>query len=392
MTGHRRLKVVLDISTLINHGQDIGAGRYILNLVKNLLPVESGISYILFGTYAGRNYIHLALDLKKEFAGADISLKLVKAGPGMMKAYEFLRFPPLEFMGINADVFHAMDYAVMPVLNRNIVLTIHDLAFMRFPDSNFKWFIDKYSRMVRQNAVRAKRILASSRSTAGDIQEFFGTDPDKIDAVHLAADPIFKKFALPEIDSSLAGRMGIRKPYILSVGTIEPRKDFVTLIKAYSLARDRDPDLGHQLVIAGRTGWKSEASYEAREKSAYTDDIIFTGRLTDEELVQLYNQARLFVYTSVFEGFGLPPLEAMSCGVPVIASDSSSITEVVGDAGIMVRPGDAEGFADSIINTLGDKDLLNRLSERSLLRAKSFSWQKTAEKTLAAYRKAASAS
>jgi len=392
MTGHRRLKVALDISTLINHGQDIGAGRYILNLVKNLLPMDGGTSYILFGTYNSNEHLHLALDLKKEFTDADVSLKLVKAGPWMMKAYEFLRFPPLEFMGINADVVHAMDYAVMPALNRNIVLTIHDLAFMRFPDSNFKWFIDKYSRMVRQNAARAKRILASSRSTAGDIQEFFGTDPQKIDAVHLAADPIFRKLAPHEIESSLAGRMGISRPYILSVGTIEPRKDFVTLIKAYSLARDSDPDLGHQLVIAGRTGWKSEASYEARERSAYTDDIIFTGRLTDDDLVQLYCQARLFVYTSVFEGFGLPPLEAMSCGLPVIASDSSSITEVAGDAGIMVKPGNAQGFAGRIIDTLHDNDLLRRLSERSLIRAKAFSWQKTAEKTLAAYRKAASAS
>jgi glycosyltransferase involved in cell wall biosynthesis len=392
MKGDKKLKVILDISTLINHGQDIGAGRYILNLVKGLLAIGKDIRYILFGTYASRQYLHLALDLKKEFANADVDLKLVKAGSGMMKAYERLRFPPLEFMGIKADVLHAMDYWIVPSFNRNVVLTVHDLAFMRFPDSNFKWFIDKYSRMVRKNAARAKRILASSRSTAGDIQEFFGTDPDKIEAVHLAADPVFKKLAPYKVDRALPRSLGIKRPYILSVGTIEPRKDFVTLIKAYSLARDRDPDLGHQLVMAGRTGWKSEASYEAREKSAYTDDIIFTGRLTDEELVQLYNQARLFVYTSVFEGFGLPPLEAMSCGVPVIASDSSSITEVVGDAGIMVQPGNAEGFADSIINTLGDKDLLNRLSERSLLRAKSFSWQETAEKTLAAYRKAASAS
>jgi len=389
MTGDRKLKVVLDISTLINHGHDIGAGRYILNLVKGLLAIGEDISYILFGTYDSKQYLHLALDLKKEFVNADVDFRLVKAGSRMMKAYERLRFPPLEFMGIKADVLHAMDYYITPSFNRNVVLTVHDLAFIRFPDSNFKWFTRKYSKMVKKNASRAKRILASSHSTAGDIQEFFGTDPEKIDAVHLAADPVFKKLAPHEIDRTLAGRLGIKRPYILSVGTIEPRKDFVTLIKAYGLARDRHPDLEHQLVIAGRTGWKSEASYEAREKSAYADDILFTGRLADGQLIQLYNQARLFVYTSVFEGFGLPPLEAMSCGIPVIASDSSSISEVVGDAGIMVQPGHAEGFAGSIIKTLNDRNLLNRLSEKSIHRANTFSWQKTAEKTLAAYRKAA---
>jgi glycosyltransferase involved in cell wall biosynthesis len=261
---------------------------------------------------------------------------------------------------------------------------------MRFPDSNFEWFIDKYTRMVEKNANTAARILASSRSTADDICKFFNIKSQKIDAVYLAAEPAFRVLAPNEIDCSVPDCKGIKKPYILSVGTIEPRKDFTTLIKAYGLARDRDPGFKHQLAIAGRTGWKSEATYEAREQSQYADDIIFTGRLTDRELIQLYNQAGLFVYSSIFEGFGFPPLEAMSCGLPVICSDSSSISEVAGEAAILVKPGDAEGFADSMNRTIRDKELMEKLRKRSLARAKDFSWKMTAEKTLSAYRKAAS--
>jgi glycosyltransferase involved in cell wall biosynthesis len=385
-----KLKVILDISTLINHGQDIGAGRYILNLMRGLFSLNDRNEYILFGTYSDNRYLHLAYDLKKEFKDAEISFKFIKTSPRVFKIYESLRFPPLEFFGLKADIMHAMDYAIAPAFNRNIVLTIHDLAFMRFPESNFQWFIKKYSRMVRKNAFAASGILASSKSTADDIQKYFNIKKDKIDIVHLAAGEAFRKLAPNEIDCSIPDCKGISKPYLFSVGTIEPRKDFVTLIKAYGLARDRVPGLKHQLVIAGRTGWKSEATYEARERSKYAKDIIFTGRLTDRELIQLYNQAEIFIYTSIFEGFGFPPLEAMSCGLPVISSDSSSITEVVGNAGILVKPRDAEGFAEKTIKILSDKDLLKKLQQKSLSRAKVFSWQQTAENTLSAYRKAAS--
>ena len=177
---------------------------------------------------------------------------------------------------------------------------------------------------------RAKKILASSQSTADDLHSYFKVDKKKIEAVHLAAGPAFRVLAPNEIDCSVLDCFNIKGPFLLSVGTIEPRKDFATLIKAYGLARDKDPGFRYRLVIAGRTGWKSEATYKAREDSPYRDDIIFTGRLTDRELIQLYNQAEVFVYTSLFEGFGFPPLEAMSCGLPVICSDSSSIKEVVG--------------------------------------------------------------
>jgi glycosyltransferase involved in cell wall biosynthesis len=330
--------------------------------------------------------------MKKDFPEADIRLKLVKAPVSAIKAQERLKFPPVEFFGLKADIIHGMDYVIPPTLNKNIVLTIHDLAFMRFPEFNFSWFIEKYRHMVARNSVLAKRILASSQSTTDDILKYFQAGNDKVRTVHLAAGSEFRKLAFNEIDCSVPRCFNISTPFLFSVGTIEPRKDFVTLIKAYELARDMDPGFRHKLAIAGRTGWKSEKTYESRESSPYKDDIIFTGRLTDRELIQLYNQSDIFVYTSLFEGFGFPPLEAMGCGLPVICSDSSSIKEVVGDAGILIQPGDAKCFSENILKVCGDNKIKGDLSQKSLKRSKDFTWQKTAEKTLSVYREAAGSS
>jgi len=382
MTDNKKLRIGLEVSSLINHGQDIGAGRYILNLVRSLLDIDRINSYLLFGTHTDTRYLDLAFGLGRGLPDSRIGFRFIKVPEKCIKAQERLRFPPIEFMGFKADVFHCMDYMIPPTFNKNIVLTVHDLAFMRFPEFNFEWFIKKYSRMVAKNIMKSRKVLASSESTGRDIIKFYGTMPDKVEVVHLAASPLFKKFEPNEIDKATVSKFGIKGPYILSVGTIEPRKDFVTLIKAYNMARDKKPESFHKLVIAGRTGWKSEATYNEYKLSSFKDDIVFTGRISDQELVQLYNQADIFVYTSLFEGFGFPPLEAMSCGLPVICSDSSSIGEVLGDAGILVNPGDICGFADNILKVLSDNGLMERLSIDSLKRAEKFSWEQTARKTL----------
>lgn len=386
MTDNKKLRIGLEVSSLINHGQDIGAGRYILNLVRSLLDIDRTNSYLLFGTHTNTKYLDLAFGLGRGLPDKRIDFRFTKVPEKCMKAQEKLRFPPIEFMGFRADVFHCMDYIIPPTFNKNIVLTVHDLAFMRFPEFNFEWFIKKYSRMVAKNITNSKKVLASSESTGSDIIKFYGTEPEKVEVAHLAASPVFKKFEPKDIDKVAVSKFGIKGPYILSVGTIEPRKDFVTLIKAYNMARDKKPGPFHKLVIAGRTGWKSEATYNEHTLSPFKDDIIFTGRISDQELVQLYNQAGIFVYTSFFEGFGFPPLEAMSCGLPVICSDSSSIGEVVGDAGILVDPGDIGGFADNILKVLSDRSLMEKLQLNSLKRAEKFSWEETARKTLEVYK------
>ena len=384
MTGNI-FRIGIDISTLLNHGPDIGAGRYIINLVRNLLEIDNKNTYVLTGRYTSARYLEIAYNLKKDFENNKIELKFYRTPQKKLDFWNRFKFPPIEFLGFKADILHCPDYLIPPTLNKNIVLTIHDLAFLRFPEFNFDWFVKKYTGEVKKNAQISKKIIADSKSTKNDIIRFFKINPVKIEVVYLAADNLFKKLLEKEKDISVLKKYKINKKYILSVGTIEPRKNFITLIKAFNLIKQKKTGTDYKLVIAGRTGWKSEATYEEREKSPYREDILFTGRVPDQDLVQIYNQAELFVYPSLFEGFGLPPLEAMSCGLPVIASSTSSLKEVVGDAGILISPGDNIELQKQILYILKNKEIKEELKGKSLIRAKKFSWEETAQKTINLY-------
>lgn len=379
------MRIGIDISTVLNHGQDIGAGRYITNLVKNLLKIDKKNTYVLTGRYITDEYIAIIKNLKSNFASNKIELKLFKTTQKKLDLWNSLRFPPIELMGFKADLLHCPDYLIPPTLNKIIILTIHDLAFIRFPQFNFDWFIKKYTKEVKRNAKLAKKIVADSKSTKDDIIKFFKIDPAKVKIVYLASDSRFKKLANQEKDKEVLKKYGIDKKYILSVGTIEPRKNYSTLIKAFNYIKHNNNNFNCKLVIVGRTGWKSEAAYRERELSLYKDDILFIGRVSDKELVQIYNQAEIFAYPSLFEGFGLPPMEAMSCGLPVIASDSSSLKEVVGDAGILVPSEDYREISRQILYVLKNEKIKKKLKEKSLKQAQNFSWEKTARKTLNIY-------
>ena len=379
------MRIGIEVSTVLDHGHDIGAGRYIINLVKNLLALDKKNIYVLTGRHQTNKNLSIFYDLKSNFSGNKVELKFFKTGARRLRSWDRLRFPPLEMLGLKTDMLHCPDYMIPPTLSKNIILTIHDLGFIRFPEFNFDWFIKKYTREVRRNASLSKKIIADSASTANDIMEFFKTDPGKVEVVHLAADTIFKKLHKKELDPGIIKKFGIDKKYIFSVGTIEPRKDFPTLIRAFNQVKEMGDNFDCKLVIAGRTGWKSEATYRERELSKYTDDILFAGKVSDTELIQLYNQAELFIYPSLFEGFGLPPLEAMSCGLPVILSDTSSLKEIAGSAAVLVKPGDAAGIRRAIIKIISDPAFRKVLSGNSIAQAARFNWKKTAQKTLELY-------
>ncbi len=386
MTGSA-LRIGIDISTLLNHGPDIGAGRYIINLVRNLLKIDKKNTYILTGRYISTDYLEVIDSLRKEFPDSRIELKFFNTSQKKLDLWSGFKFPPLELAGFKVDILHCPDYLIPPTLNRNIILTIHDLAFMRYPEFNFDWFIKKYTRVVQKNARTAKMIIADSLSTKKDIIEFFKINPSKVEVIYLAADKIFKKLSEYEKDKNVLKKYKINKKYILSVGTIEPRKNFITLIKAFNNIKQKYSVFDYKLVIVGRTGWKSEATYAEKDNSPYREDILFPGRVPDEDLVQIYNQAELFAYPSLFEGFGLPPLEAMSCGLPVIASNTSSLKEVIENAGILVKAGDENELGNKILSIIKNMEIKEKLKEKSLAQVKKFSWEETAQKTINLYYK-----
>lgn len=390
------MRIGIDISTVLNHGKDIGAGRYITNLVKTLFETDKENTYVLTGRYITGVNLYIVDELKDIWSGSNrhqngktsknLELNLYRTTQKKLDAWNSCSFPPIEMRGFNSDVLHCPDYLIPPTFNKNIILTIHDLAFMRFPHFNFEWFIKKYVKLVKKNSKIAKNIIASSESTRNDIIKFFNTDSAKVHAIHLAAEKIFKKLDEGEIKRELLKKYGINQRFILSVGTIEPRKNYVTLIKAFNHIKSSSKDFRHQLLIVGKTGWLSEAAYAEFEQSPYKNEIIFLGSLADAELVQLYNMAELFIYPSIFEGFGLPVIEAMQCGLAVLASNTSSIPELIHDRHLLFNPADESEIAHKILEYTGSEIKRKEAAAKCRGFASEFDWKNTAEKTLEVYK------
>ena len=268
-------------------------------------------------------------------------------------------------------------------LKAKYVITVNDLTPFITPQES-KTGRSSVFRMLFPKTLRsADKIICISHNTKDDLIKKFNISSEKISVIHLAVNDNFRK-----MDSLNAQKIlhnyGIRTPYILYVGTLEARKNIPSLIKAFNKLKDlRIP---HQLVIGGKMGWKYKEIFDLTNQLNLTNKITFTGYVKEEDLPILYNAADLFVYPSLYEGFGLPPLEAMACGCPVITSNTSSLPEVVGDAGIMINPTDVNKLADSIYEVLMDKGLQADLTRKGLDRAKLFSWKKCAEETQKIYR------
>ena len=269
-----------------------------------------------------------------------------------------------------------------------VVLTIHDLTFIRFPE-RFSRLKQRYlATLTRYSARRARRILADSAATRDDIVTAFGVPAGRIDVVYAACDPDFRPIdrADPE---QVAFRRAHNLPdrFILYLATLEPRKNVDRLVHAYARLVKRG--LPHTLVLAGGKGWGYEKIFRAIEEHGLADRVILPGYVSRDEQPRWYNAADLFVYPSQYEGFGLPPLEAMACGVPVVTSNSSSLPEVVGSAGITVNVDDVEALADAMAAVLLDPAEAARLRVLGVQQAATFTWESAAAACVAAYRQAA---
>ena len=298
---------------------------------------------------------------------------------------------PVELLPVWPDLLHSPDF-ILPV-RRNYagVVTVHDLAFLRFP----QWVTAdaaRYYGRVRQAVRSAERVIAVSECTRRDVLELLQVPPEKVRVIYEAAGADFRPLDIPATSREFKGRHLAPKRFALFVGTIEPRKNLPTLLRAFRAMMDRHPDLEPhpRLVIAGEQGWLSESVFGLVHELHLSQEVAFIGRVSPEELLWLYNAARLLAFPSLYEGFGLPPLEAMSCGTPVIATRAGSVPEVVGEASLLVDPQDVEGWAETIARLWSDEALQGTLRARGLERATHFSWERAAQETLAIYREAVS--
>jgi glycosyltransferase involved in cell wall biosynthesis len=360
-----------------------GIGRYAINLVGSLAKIldnEPGVEIVLFPGPRGGSEFSVNHHVS-------VSNRLARIDSSVIRS--LLGFPfILEKEKI--DVFHGLHHAGLPLFNKRgkFVITIHDMIYSIHPGC-FTWkHRQVINFMLPKTVARADRVIADSYATKKDLCQFLKIDDEKIKVIHLGLEGRFKTVAFSKIEE-IKKKYRIRDDYILFVGVIEPRKNIVSILEALSILKQTGKLRGKKLVVAGRKGWLFKEIFERVQALNLEDDVAFTGFVEEEDLPALYGGALFFVYPSRYEGFGLPVLEAMGCGTPVITSKVSSLPEVAGDAAILVDPMDVEELAWRMEMLCENRDLREELSKKGVERARLFSWEKTARETLEVYKELA---
>lgn len=275
------------------------------------------------------------------------------------------------------------------------VATVHDLTIFLYPfGAKQRSPITQFAfrKVLRHAATAGKKVIADSEATKRDIVKFLHVGPDKVQTVHLGVDPDYQPINLPQrgrIHTYLNEVYNIKPPYLLFLSQWRPHKGIDVLLDAYEKLRTADPKLAPKLVVAGKPHSSYPEIGEKLKNHPFAADITAPGFVKEEDLPKLYQGAEIFVCPSLYEGFGIPPLEAMACGTPVISSNSSSLPEVIGDAGVLVPVGDASALATAMQNLLKDHTRMRDLHDAGLRRARQFTWPKVAQETLDIYHKAA---
>ena len=305
--------------------------------------------------------------------------------PWVRIAWEQL-LQPWALRRAGVQLLHAMAFVSPLAAPVPTVITVHDLSFLRFPE-RFRPANRLYlSTMTRLSCRRARRIIAVSQATADQVVQLLGVPAERIDVVPHGVQHAHFCPLPPSQVAALSREKGLPERFVLFLGTLEPRKNLITLIEAF--ARTEAMRQGYKLVIAGGKGWYYGEIFTHVERLGLERSILFPGFVPADELSLWYNAATVFVYPSLYEGFGMPLLEAMACGTPVIGSQASCMPEVVGDAGLLVSPHDVAGLVGSLDQLLADADLRADLSQRGRTRAATFTWEAAAQATVASYRQA----
>jgi glycosyltransferase involved in cell wall biosynthesis len=284
------------------------------------------------------------------------------------------------------DLLHAMAFVGPLVASCPFVVTIYDLSFYRYPQAFRPWNRWYLGIFTARSARRARRVITISESTKRDVVNMLGVPPDRVDVVYGGVDEVFRPLPAAET-AHFRSERALPDRFILFLGTLEPRKNVQKLIRAYDQWRQVEPDVP-RLVVAGGKGWYYDHIFAEVERLGLTGDVIFPGYVIPQELPWWYNAADLFVYPSRFEGFGLPVLEAMACGTPVVTTNVASLPEVASDAALLVSPDDEAQLVEAMRRALSEVSLRQEMVTKGRAHAADFTWTRTARQTLETYDRA----
>ena len=373
------MRIGIDCRTILNPklGERAGVGHYTYYLVKNILKHDKKNEYVLFFDWRFRDM--------KEFEQKN---SVIKNFPFS----QYNKFLPFAYshMLISAylikeglDVFHSPITSLPLTYPKKSVVTVHDLAIYKNPS----WFpsqIFSTKLLVPQSLRKADKIIAVSDSTRRDLKNIFNIPAKKMKVIHEGS--VINKIPIKNKRFDSISKFKLGSKYILFVGTLEPRKNVVTLIRAYKKLLDQGSKFSnYQLVLAGHKGFKNSEVFDEIKELKLKKNVKYLGYVTHNQKLDLMKKASCFVFPSEYEGFGLPVLEAMAIGTPVITSNVSSLPEIAGKAALLVNPTREQEIANALKKLLGDSKLQKRLSQRGLKRAKEFSWEQCAKETIKVY-------
>jgi glycosyltransferase involved in cell wall biosynthesis len=380
------MRIGIDASALPS--RPVGAGNYIIQLIRAIarrLAIDdsqatSQVDRLEFVIFIQKSRLVL-LNVEET---PNLRLAVIpNISPSMRVLWEQVSLPGLA-KSHQIDLLHSLHYTMPLAYPGQTVVTFHDMTFFLFPHHHtllkryfFRFFIHTSSR-------QAAALIADSESTRQDAIRLAGVPSDKIFTAPLGVTQEFHPIREYTILLQARQKYHLPERFLLYVGMIEPRKNLPTLLQAYATIADQMPD--HRLVVVGPKGWMVENILQLTGRLNISDKVHFTGYVEQADLPLIYNMADVFIYPSVYEGFGLPVLEAMACGTPVVTSNVSSMPEIVGDAGVLLAPNDSQALAHSLLELINDPVNRQRLSIKGLERAAAFTWDRTAEKTIAVYR------
>ena len=353
---------------------DAGVATFAKNLIKNLVRLNSDHELYFFGS---PDFLDLPDDRR---------IHLIPTSPSVNGGWKRILWEqfilPSKVKSHQVDVMFYPDHTgpIFRNLKRTII-TIHDLSFMALPET-FPFIKRTYKSLaLKRSIAKTDLIITVSQATKNECIRLLNLPEEKIKVVYNGIDQSFKKIRANDLLDNARKKFGLFNKFILFVGTLEPRKNIIRLIRAYQQLRNSF-HIEQELVIAGKKGWLYSGIFHEVERLRLKKHVHFLDYVTQKDLVSLYSLADMFVYPSLYEGFGFPPLEAMACEVPVLSSNISSMPEVLGDAAILVDPYSIDEITTAMSRVLSDDDLRKRLVERGLERIKQFSWQKSVERLL----------
>lgn len=362
----------IGIDARIAHYSRGGIRSYVVHLLDALRTVDDETDY---------HILHSRKDL--ETSTSDSNFHRVACWTPCHHRFERWTLG-IEISRLGLDLLHSPDFIPPAFGYDRSVITIHDLNFLYYPRFLTPESRRYYNEQIEWAVQRTDHILADSHATKTDLTSVLGVSSERITVIHLAADPSFQP--VPDGEAHrVANQYGLEPGFLFFVGTLEPRKNVPGLLHAYRILLDQKAT-AEPLVLVGGKGWLYEEIFDRVEALGLSDQVRFLHRVPDTDLPGLYSAASVLTTPSFYEGFGLPALEAMACGTPVVVADRASLPEVVGDAGLLVDPEDPEAIAAGLNRVLTDEDMRASMAALGLERASGFSWERVARETLDVYR------